>query len=106
MTDRVLRGFTDKDIENISGTFRNWKRGVGYEDIAGFSKSADLKLLQQNDHALTPGRYVGSEEAAVDGEPFELKMQRLVADLNMQFAESDKLEQKIKANLKGLGYGA
>ena len=37
--------------------------------------------------------------------PFEQKMPRLVAELNAQFAESAKLEQAIKANLDGLGYG-
>ena len=31
--------------------------------------------------------------------------QRLVAELNSQFAESAKLEAAIKANLEGLGYG-
>ena len=36
---------------------------------------------------------------------FEEKMTRLVAELNEQFAESVKLEQAIKANLRGLGYG-
>jgi hypothetical protein len=29
---------------------------------------------------------------------------RLIAELNSQFAESVRLEQAIKANLKGLGY--
>jgi type I restriction enzyme M protein len=32
-------------------------------------------------------------------------MPRLVAELAGQFAESAKLEQAIKANLRGLGYG-
>ena len=54
---------------------------------------------------LTPGRYVGAEEIEDDGEPFEEKMQRLVAELRAQFDESAKLEKAIKANLKGLGYG-
>ena len=35
----------------------------------------------------------------------EEKMPRLVAELHTQFAESAKLEQAIKANLRGLGYG-
>lgn len=35
----------------------------------------------------------------------EKKMPRLVGELHDQFAESDKLENAIKANLKGLGYG-
>ena len=30
---------------------------------------------------------------------------RLVAELHAQFAESAKLEQSIKANMNGLGYG-
>ena len=36
--------------------------------------------------------------------PFEKLMPRRVAELNGQFAESAKLEQAIRANLKGLGY--
>jgi type I restriction enzyme M protein len=31
-------------------------------------------------------------------------MSRLVAELNAQFAESAKLEEAIRANLKGLGF--
>ena len=34
---------------------------------------------------------------------FEVKMPRLVAELNAQFAESTKLEAAIRTNLKGLG---
>jgi type I restriction enzyme M protein len=105
MLDRVLRDFTAEDIAKIAGTFWNWKRGTKYQDIAGFCKSADLKLIQQHDCVLTPGRYVGAEEIEDDGEPFEVKMPRLVAELESQFAESAKLEKAIKANLKGLGYG-
>jgi type I restriction enzyme M protein len=32
-------------------------------------------------------------------------MKRLTAELEGQFAESAKLEQAIRKNLKGLGYG-
>ncbi len=105
MADRVLRNFTPEDIERIAGTFRNWKRGAGYQDVAGFCKSAELKLLQQHDCVLTPGRYVGAEEVEADGEPFEQKMPRLVAELEGQFAELAKMEKAIRQNLKGLGYG-
>ena len=56
-------------------------------------------------HVLTPGRYVGAEEVEDDGDPFEEKMPRLVAELHAQFAEGAILEQAIKANLRGLGYG-
>jgi len=53
---------------------------------------------------LTPGRYVGAAEVEDDGEPFEEKMPRLVAELEKQFEESAKLEKAIRTNLKGLGY--
>jgi type I restriction-modification system DNA methylase subunit len=52
------------------------------------------------------GDYKGANpEDKDDGEPFEEKMTRLVAERHSQFAESAKLEKAIKANLKGLGYG-
>ena len=76
-----------------------------YEDLAGFCKSATTAEIASHGHVLTPGRYVGAEEVADDGDPFEEKMPRLVAELHAQFAESAKLEQAIKANLRGLGYG-
>ena len=72
--------------------------------IAGFCKSAPLEEIRQHGHVLTPGRYVGAEQAEDDGEPFEEKMPRLVAELNAQFAEGAELEAAIRKNLKGLGY--
>ncbi len=75
-----------------------------YFDVAGFCKSAMIAEIAAHGHVLTPGRYVGAEEIADDGEPFEEKMPRLVAELHAQFAESAKLEAQIKRNLEGLGY--
>lgn len=105
MKDRVLRDFTADDIEKISGTFKAWKRGTGYADVKGFCKSATLPEIAAQGHVLTPGRFVGAEAVEDDGEPFEEKMQKLVAELNAQFAESTKLEKSIKRNLQELGYG-
>ena len=125
MKDRVLRDFTAADLEKISGTFRAWKSEKGmvknetkpvsgshsssftlhYSDIPGFCKSATLAEIATHGYVLTPGRYVGAEDVADDGEPFDEKMQKLVTELNAQFAESAKLEQAIKVNLQGLGYG-
>jgi type I restriction enzyme M protein len=108
LIDRVHRELTDADIEKIVSTFHAWRgdKDAGkFEDVAGFAKSADLDLIKQHGFALTPGRYVGTEEVEDDGEPFEEKMPRLVVELNGQFAESAKLEQAIKVNMGGLGYG-
>ena len=121
LIDRVHRELTDADLEKIAATYHAWRgnglssspraaegRGAGaapYADIAGFCKSATTAEIAAHGHVLTPGRYVGAEEVEDDGDPFEEKMPRLVAELHAQFAESAKLELAIKANLKGLGYG-
>jgi len=48
---------------------------------------------------------VGVAPEEDDGEPFEQKMARLTATLLEQFEESRRLEDEIRANLEGLGYG-
>jgi type I restriction enzyme M protein len=130
LIDRVHRELTDADLEKITSTYHAW-RGDGvsrggaenaegkkssseslrasaspreYSDAPGFCKSATTAEIAAHGHVLTPGRYVGAEEVEDDGDPFEEKMPRLVAELHAQFAESAKLESAIKANLKGLGY--
>ena len=111
LIDRVHRELTDADIAKIVGTYHAWRGDEGrpqsevrkYEDVAGFCKSATTAEIAAHGHVLTPGRYVGAEEVEDDGEPFEEKMPRLVAELHAQFAESAKLEKAIKANLRGLG---
>ena len=49
---------------------------------------------------LTPGRYVGAEEAEEDDEPFTEKFARLTVELEGQFAKSRELEKSISINLK------
>jgi type I restriction enzyme M protein len=75
------------------------KRG-GYEDEPGFCASADLAEIQGHGFVLTPGRYVGFEEEEDDGgEPFEVKMERLTAQLERQFAESERLQRLINQSI-------
>ena len=61
--------------------------------------------MREHGFVLTPGRYVGAEAAEEDDEPFDERMQRLVAQLKEQQAEGKKLDAAIEASLKGLGYG-
>jgi type I restriction enzyme M protein len=105
LIDRVHRELTDDEIKRLADTYHHWQLGDGYSDIPGFCKSATKDDIAAHGYVLTPGRYVGAEEVEDDGDPFEEKMPRLVAELHAQFAESAKLEQAIKANLRGLGYG-
>jgi type I restriction enzyme M protein len=61
--------------------------------------------IRTHGHVLTADRYVGAEAVEDDGEPFDEKMKRLVAQLREQQAEAAKLDAAIAANLKELGYG-
>ncbi len=70
--------------------------------MPGFCKSATTAEIAAHGYVLTPGRYVGAEEVEDDGDPFDEKMPRLIAELEVQFAESSKLEKQIRANLAGL----
>ena len=120
MIDRVHRELTEDDIKRIADTYRSWRSErtddeptianrksqiANYSDVAGFCKSSSTAEIAEHGYVLTPGRYVGAEEIEDDGEPFEEKMARLVAELNAQFEESARLEEQIKSNLRGMGYG-
>ncbi|EGR1566656.1 class I SAM-dependent DNA methyltransferase [Vibrio parahaemolyticus] len=109
MKDRVLRDFTQDDIQKVADLYHAWKtgaevNGIAYEDQAGFCKSATLEEITKHDFVLTPGRYVGATEELDDGIPFGEKMAALTAKLSEQFIESATLEAEIKKNLAGLGY--
>ena len=108
MADRVHRDLTDVDVARIAGTYHAWRGDKDgkckYADVAGFCKSVTLTEIRAHGHVLTPGRYVGAEEARDDGEPFDEKMKRLTGALKDQMAEGERLDKTIKQNLKGLGY--
>jgi type I restriction enzyme M protein len=108
MIGRTQRELAEEDIARIARTYHAWrgeKDAGAYEDIAGFCKSASLEEIRKHGHVLTPGRYVGAEAQADDGEPFDEKMRRLTATLREQQAEAATLDAAIAKNLKELGYG-
>jgi type I restriction enzyme M protein len=105
--DRVHRELTAKDIAKIAGTYHAWRGDSGagkYEDVPGFCKRAAVEEIRKNGYMLGPGRYVGTEAAEDDGEPFDEKMKLLKSKLEEQFRESVKLEAEIRSNLTGMGY--
>ena len=99
METRVLKVFTDEDIAKIQQTVQSWKTGEGYEDVAGFCKSASLEEIEKSGFALTPGRYVGAEETSMDTETFTQTIKKLTESLHALQDKSSKLDQKIVSNL-------
>ena len=105
MITRRNRAFSDEDIAQISGTYHAWRgEGREYADIPGFCKAATLDEVRSNNYVLMPGRYVGTEEVEDDGVPFEEKMATLTEQLSEQFAKGIELQERIRENLKGIGY--
>ena len=69
-----------------------------------FCKSVKLDEVRQHGYVLTPGRYVGIEEAEDDGEPFDEKMARLTGELSEMFRRSHELEGEIRKRLGAIGF--
>lgn len=103
MVTRKNRELFPKDISRISTAFDLFRKGEAVEE-KGFSAVATLENIKEQDYILTPGRYVGIAEQEEDTEPFDEKMKRLTSELSNLFKESNALEQKIKDNLKSIGY--
>jgi type I restriction enzyme M protein len=104
MATRKNRELTEEESKKIYSTYHSWRDNKNYEDIEGFCKTASIEEIRSHDYVLTPGRYVGIEEIEDDGIPFEVKMGKLTSELFDLFKESRELEEKIKKNLKGIGY--
>ena len=105
MIDRKTRELTREDVSKIASVYHEWRTKDGdYIDIAGFVKSETLEEIEKNNYVLTPGRYVGIEEAEDDGISFEEKMTELTKTLSGQFKKSRELEEKIKKQLASIGF--
>ena len=107
LVDRTHRELTDEDIRKVADTYHAWRGQDGcsaYEDVAGFCKAVNVEEVWKHGYVLTPGRYVGIEEAEDDDEPFDEKMARLTEQLSGQFAKSRELESEIRKQLNKVGF--
>lgn len=109
LVDRAERALTDEEIVRIGNTYHSWRgsgsavaRGLAYEDIPGFCRSATLTEIKAAEYVLTPGRYVGSADLDDDGEPSGARINRLTADLLSSFDDSSRLEAIVRSELERL----
>lgn len=96
---RKQKQLSEDEIEQIAAVYRQYRRKGSPEAIPGFCRAASVDEVREHNYALTPGRYVGSEDADDEEEPFEEKFPRLVKQLEEQFAESRRLEKLIRQSL-------
>jgi type I restriction enzyme M protein len=109
LVDRAERALTDDEIVGIGDTYHAWcgspsaaTKGLEYQDVPGFCKSASLDDIRAAGYALTPGRYVGPPAAEDDGEPVDEKMARLSKDLLAALDESARLEKVVRQQVERL----
>jgi len=96
--------FSPEEIAKIGNTFESWANGE-YEDVDGYCKSVSRAEIAKNNDALSPGRYIGTEDSDSESdEDFETRMTDLTALLSEQLEESHRLEELVIKQLKGLGY--
>jgi len=103
MESRRLRVLDDADIAKITDTYHAWRNHDGaYADMPGFCKAAPRHEIAGHDFVLTPGRYVGAEEAEADGEPIDEKIERHKRELFAEFDRGRELEATLRARLGAL----
>lgn len=128
-TLRVLTGIEDaeympgtqdplpaSDVGRIVYAYRRWRGEAAPEwwddsahglwafaPVPGFCRSATKdEIATEHSYALTPGRYVGAEEAEDDAEPFTAKYPRLLAALEEQLTKGERLTSLVRSRLAEL----
>jgi type I restriction enzyme M protein len=106
MVTRINRQLSDEDMARIGDTYHAWRGEDGdlkpYEDVPGFCASVTLDTVRENQHVLTPGRYVGSLAVEDDGEPLDDKIARLTREIRDGFAKRAVLQEHVLAALDSL----
>ncbi len=103
METRRLRVLEDADVSKIADTYHSWRNPDGdYADMPGFCKAAARHEIASHDFVLTPGRYVGAEEAEADDEPIGEKIDRLRKELFAEFDRGHELEETLRSRLGAL----
>jgi type I restriction enzyme M protein len=95
-----LAGYFHKQIHWLQSRFPDAKLC----DVEGLLKLVDIKEIEKNDYALTPGRYVGVAPAEVDdNEDFEEQLRDIHVELASLNEEAIELAKKIADNFEELG---
>jgi type I restriction enzyme M protein len=100
MVDRTRREFRPEDIAKITDTYHRWRgKDGGYEDVPGFCKSASKVEVAKHGYVLTPGRFVGAEDADDDGSSFAENIETMKSELRAQFLAGREIESRIQSAL-------
>lgn len=102
---RKQKELSANEIERIESCYRAFRRHQAPDTIPGFVRAVPVEEIRKYGYALASGRYVGTAADEDDGDPFEYRMQKLVAQLRRQQDQAAHLDTAINACLRELGYG-
>jgi type I restriction enzyme M protein len=99
---RKQKALSAEEVERIAAVYREFKRERSPETVPGFAAVATTAEIAGHRYALTPGRYVGNEEALDEDEPFEERFPALLKRLDEQLLRSHELGSQVRTVLREL----
>ncbi len=107
METRTVKSFAEADVLRIADTYHAWRgsetsNGEPYVDVAGFCRVVKTEEIAEHGYVLTPGRFVGSEAVADDGEPLEEKIARLTNEIAEGFEKRAELQASVLVAMASL----
>ena len=90
------------DVQRIA-PFRSYEGSI-LAGVKGFCAVKSLDDIAVLEWVLSPGRYVGITDEEEDPEPFEEKMQRLIAELGDLFVESHRSKAGLREKMTRIGF--
>jgi type I restriction enzyme M protein len=99
---RRQKELSASELEQIADAYRQFKRQAAPHAVRGFCRVATLAEIQERQYALTPGRYVGSDDQGNGDEPIEELLPKLTAAVEQHVALSGEASRNVLAQLRRL----
>lgn len=98
MESRTHRNLSPEDVARIANTYNAWRGDPDlqpYQDVPAFCASVTNPQVAEAGFALSPGRYVGTEEAEDDGVPVEDRIALLAEAIRTGLAERATIQANV-----------
>ena len=98
--------FTDDQINKVKNVFHSWQSPEykeRYNDVPEFSKSVNLKTIEENDYSLVPSKYIEFVDRDLDID-FDKEMIRIQKQMKALLKEEKETHQMLRDAFEGIGY--
>jgi type I restriction enzyme M protein len=99
---RKQRQLDAVEVERIAGAYGRFKREARPTDVPGFCRVVAIDEIRSRQYALSPGRYVGSEDNDDVDSPLEERLPNMLADIERLMARSADLTEKTRIEIRRL----